>query len=430
MEDRLTQRALYGTVYKELLATATPGREPRQALRIPVLILEGLEFTVMDQTSVFHLRVYAWWVLLQCWATLRFSDHRGLNPGRDFLVEGNKLVAKLTRSKTIGEDKKLRYRMVLTTECCFVSQPNWFSVGWALLKEKADFRRDYLLPSPTTNYRGCVQRELQYETASATQTKLFSNLTVAGERLFQHRVASYWTPHSARNFSPECSVRFERVEVRPRSIGRMDCPTKRQVLESVEEPDRSCATSGFSKVSRTILTMTSLAETEALEDFISYLSGRGLSKEATQRYSRLLSHRRFVERRHEHERPAVETSPEQHEEQELEFSEGEEGTKQGPGTRQRGKPTSLERGEDEETRRSIGDRHKSSTRTHQVVTGTRVLCGSITEAKTLHPPPPGILLHVARSRLPGIGVPRNIDAEPLPFRADLQKVCKVWYYSP
>ena len=78
----------------------------------------------MDDSCVFYLRTYAWWVLLQCWATLRFSDHRGLSPDRDFAVNGNKLVAELTRSKTIGEDKRLRYRMVIVSECCFVSQPN------------------------------------------------------------------------------------------------------------------------------------------------------------------------------------------------------------------------------------------------------------------------------------------------------------------
>ena len=91
--------------------------------------------------------------------------------------------------------------MVTVTECCFVAKPNWFSVCWDLLKEKADFRKDHLLPIPASNYRGCLQKELQYETASATQTKLFTGLQVAGERLFQHRVASYWTPTQRGIFS-------------------------------------------------------------------------------------------------------------------------------------------------------------------------------------------------------------------------------------
>ena len=59
LEDRLTQRALYGTVYKELLATATLGREPRQPPRIPAAILEGLESTVVVETCVFFPRTYA-----------------------------------------------------------------------------------------------------------------------------------------------------------------------------------------------------------------------------------------------------------------------------------------------------------------------------------------------------------------------------------
>ena len=218
--------------------------------------------------------------------------------------------------------------MVLITECCFVSQPNWFSVGWALLKEKADFRRDYLLPSPTTNYRGCIQKELQYETASATQTKLFSSLTVAGERLFQHSVASYWTPHSARNFLPSAASAL--------NVSKSD----RDLLGgwAAQQSDRysRVSKSRIAHVQQVVshsfsndLDPDTLAETEALEDFVSYLSGRGLSTEATQRYSRLLSHRCFVKRRHEHERPAVETSSEQLDVQELEFSQGEEGTCEG-----------------------------------------------------------------------------------------------------
>ena len=326
VEDRLTQRALYGTIYKELLATATPGREPRQAPRIPVAILEGLELTVMDRTSVFYLRVYAWWVLLQCWATLRFSDHRGLNPDRDFLVEGNKLIAKLTWSKTIGEDKKVRYRTVLITECCFVTQPDWFSAGWALLREKADFRRDYLLPSPTTNYRGCVQKQLQYDTASATQTKLFLGLTVAGEKLFLHRVASYWTPHSARNFLPSAAIALD-IPKSDRDLlggwGAQQSDRHSRVSKSRIAHVQQVVSRSFSNS----LDPDTLAETEALEDFASYLSSQGLSIEMTQRYSRFLSHRSLVERRQVHVRPAVEISPEQLEEQELVFSEREEGTK-------------------------------------------------------------------------------------------------------
>ena len=109
--------------------------------------------------------------------------------------------------------------MVTVTECCFVAKPSWFSVDWSLLKEKAD----------------CLQRELHYETASATQTKLFTGLQVAEERLFQHRVASYWMPHSARNFLRSAAVA---LNVSESDRGRLGGPTERQILTSIEEQDR------------------------------------------------------------------------------------------------------------------------------------------------------------------------------------------------
>ena len=96
IDEKLTTNALYTVVYRELLATAQPGRTPRLAPRYPVAVLESLEELVLSESATFFLRVYAWWLLLQCWGTLRFADHRGLNPGRDFEVRGNALEARLT----------------------------------------------------------------------------------------------------------------------------------------------------------------------------------------------------------------------------------------------------------------------------------------------------------------------------------------------
>ena len=83
-------------------------------------MVQALEDLVVDETSVFYFRVYARWLLLQCWGTLRFSDHRGLIPDDRFEVRGNNLSARLTRSKTIGSDKALACRSVVCSSACFV----------------------------------------------------------------------------------------------------------------------------------------------------------------------------------------------------------------------------------------------------------------------------------------------------------------------
>ena len=89
-----------------LLATAEPGRPTRQAPRL----LDN----VLREGALFYHRVYSWWILLQCWGTLRFSDHRGLRPIM--------LAARLTRSKTIGTDNR-----VAVSAQCFVSERTWVS---------------------------------------------------------------------------------------------------------------------------------------------------------------------------------------------------------------------------------------------------------------------------------------------------------------
>ena len=205
IDEKLTTNALYTVVYRELLATAQPGRTPRQARRYPLAVLESLEELVLSESATFFLRVYAWWLLLQCWGTLRFADHRGLNPGRDFEVRGNALEARLTHSKTIGADRNLSHRMVVVSEQCYVRKPNWLSCGWQLLSKKADFQRDYLLPAPSGNLKGCQKRELRYDTAYGLQRRVMDVLVSDGQKLFAHGAGHFWSPHSGRNFVPSAA---------------------------------------------------------------------------------------------------------------------------------------------------------------------------------------------------------------------------------
>ena len=52
-------------------------------------------------------------------AVLRFSDHRGLNPGEVTFREGS-FHARLTRSKTIGQDKTITSKPLVIDACCFL----------------------------------------------------------------------------------------------------------------------------------------------------------------------------------------------------------------------------------------------------------------------------------------------------------------------
>ena len=51
-------------------------------------------------------RAIPWWLLIQNWATLRLSDHRGIDPA-SVRIDATGFSALLTRSKRIGEDKAI-----------------------------------------------------------------------------------------------------------------------------------------------------------------------------------------------------------------------------------------------------------------------------------------------------------------------------------
>ena len=212
-DQRFTNSQLYQVVYQELLASALPGRPSKQAPRMLVSVLAALEPVVVDQDTPQYLRVFAWWLLLQAWATLRFSDHRGIRP-ENVELQNNRLVATLTRSKTLGSDRNLMSKRLVVDSCCFVRCSNWMRAGWEQLTSMANFPRDYLFPAPATHFHGCRKKELGYGQAFALQTRLLRTLKVDGHTLLPQVTRHFWTPHSGRTFMPSCSaaLNFEKSD--------------------------------------------------------------------------------------------------------------------------------------------------------------------------------------------------------------------------
>ena len=170
-----------------------------------VSMLEALETLVLCSDDAPYLRVYGWWVLLQNWGTLRFSDHRGLNPAQ-ITVSAAEFQGTLTRSKTIGSDKNIRSRPVVVSSCCFVREPMWLQTGWKLLSRIADFERDFLLPTPSSNLAGCLQAELRYDTGFAMLNRILTAIALRGDVRILPSVAHFWTPHSSRAFMPSSTA--------------------------------------------------------------------------------------------------------------------------------------------------------------------------------------------------------------------------------
>ena len=100
---RLTDRPRFSNLLAELLSQTKLGAEPRQAPRPLVKVLKAVERTVVDYRDPAFIRLYAWFYLLQTWCSLRFDDHRGLEP-RLLRNSETSLTGVLTRSKTHGPD--------------------------------------------------------------------------------------------------------------------------------------------------------------------------------------------------------------------------------------------------------------------------------------------------------------------------------------
>ena len=200
---RVTVRQRYSNMLAELLSRTLPGSPSRQAPRPLLRILQSVESVVTNESVAAYIRVFGWFFLLQAWCTLRFDDHRGLEPAsiRD---STEAFSAVLTRSKTHGPDRGPERKVVYMDKACWLHEPSWFDVGYQLLMRLAPYERDYLLPSPGPNYGGIRQAELSYDGALAALERLLRTLQSEDKELLISQLCSYWTPHSPRSFLPTC----------------------------------------------------------------------------------------------------------------------------------------------------------------------------------------------------------------------------------
>ena len=131
----------------------------KQAPRMFLCMLAGLEQLVVSQSAAPYLRLFSWWICLQHWRTLRSPS--------SIALQGIGFSAVLSPSRTLGRDKQVQSRPVVVHGLAFLTVPDWLRVGWELLKVLADFPRDYLLPPPSSFLKGCLRSELQYDAGSA-----------------------------------------------------------------------------------------------------------------------------------------------------------------------------------------------------------------------------------------------------------------------
>ena len=204
--NRLTTTPLYDAVYREILTSCEPGTPVKQAPRFPVGLLALIENFVTTESNPAYMRMYGWWVLLQSWGTMRFSDHRGLSAA-DITLKDGSLTGLLRRTKTTGTDKNVSARPVRVDASSFISSPQWLSAGWQILNELVPFQRDYLLPAPAGAHDSCLRTELRYALGYVIQNRLLASLVDSkGAEVLTAEATVFWTPHSVRSFLPSCTA--------------------------------------------------------------------------------------------------------------------------------------------------------------------------------------------------------------------------------
>ena len=164
--QKLTKTELFQLMSKEISVSAESGRRTKQVPPMFLSVIAGLEKLVVSQSAAPYVRIFAWWICLQHWGTLRFSDHRGIFPS-SARFRGIDCSTVLSHSKTLGKDKQVQSRPVVVDGIAFLTAPERLRVGWDLLRQIAENPRDYLLPSPSSCLRGCLRSELRYQTGSA-----------------------------------------------------------------------------------------------------------------------------------------------------------------------------------------------------------------------------------------------------------------------
>ena len=191
-----------------LTAELRKGQAPsRQEPRPPISVLVALENLLMDRSVPPTLRCYAWWKLVCAWATLRFSDHRGICTEELGLQCNGNLVLILHRTKTTGKDKKVQERPLIVHKNVYMSQPGWLAVGIELWRETAPWTRDFLLPTASADLASWHQRESTYSDASILSAQLERHLEFqSGTRLLVSGIPGrFLKEHSYRTFMPSAA---------------------------------------------------------------------------------------------------------------------------------------------------------------------------------------------------------------------------------
>ena len=217
----------------EEVTTARPAAAVHTEKKAPMAIcalIAAFERAVLATTVPTSLRMCAWVQLVRAWGTLRFDDHRSMQPNSLRLLPTCPR-ATLTRTKTSGVGKKVQRLQMVIGRSAYIGEPTWLDVGFKLW-EAVPQGRDCFLGLPATDMRTMRLIEARFADAAAMDHALLASLrTAASEPLFHVPSAiRFWTAHADRAF---CPFNFRDDSRHKRRMDRRVGPVVRQDLHRI-----------------------------------------------------------------------------------------------------------------------------------------------------------------------------------------------------
>ena len=187
-------------IVEQLSKDAPP---PRRAPRSPVVMIEAMERTVLKSDAALGLRLISCVKLIKIWGSLRFDDVQKIHP-ENLSMLGGRMTTTLRVTKTSGPGKRIQKMPVCISEHAYIWDATWLKAGFDLLKNEADFDRDYLIPQLDSDWNSFRKKAASYNDMSVyacgLRRALRSNITF--EELISDDLASFWTEHSERATLP------------------------------------------------------------------------------------------------------------------------------------------------------------------------------------------------------------------------------------
>ena len=179
------------------------GPPPRRAPRYPAIVMEALEFMVVAEDAILGLRILAWAKLIKIWGSLRFDDLQKIRPAK-FVDAWWKIDNDFEDHKDAGPGKRVQELPVCISEHAYIWDGSWLKKGFDLLRQAANFDRDYLLPRFNDDWSELRKRCAPYNDMSAYSRSLRKALRshITYDALLPDELVSFWAEHSERATLP------------------------------------------------------------------------------------------------------------------------------------------------------------------------------------------------------------------------------------